>query len=383
MQSSELGAGPWDFTTQKAALHVEVLTRDLDHPWSIAFLPDGRMLVTERPGRLRIVAADGTLDPTPIAGLPPVFAFGIAGLTDVVLHPDFANNQLIYLSYSKARTRDGAPVTVQSDSTLSIIRARWDGGHELTDVQEIYAAEWYGAAPLPQRCCGQGPTFGSYGARMVFGQDGYLYVASGDRNYGEMSQNPASDFGKILRLRDDGGVPRDNPFVGRQGWRPEIWSLGHRNPTGMTVDPRNGTIWATEFGPRGGDELNRITRGANYGWMDVTQGKHYNGEPAKAVKDAPGMTDPVIAWIPDSANPGNLDVYTGPLFPGWDGDLLIAMMNRTLIRAEVGANGQVTQEAMLGDLGQRLRDVRVAPDGSVYVLTDETKGAILKITPKK
>jgi len=382
-ESQPLAEGPWSIASEKGALKVEVLTRGLERPWGMAFLPDGGMLVTERPGRLRIIR-DGVLDPEPITGLPPVFAFGIAGLTDVVLHPDFAQNGLIYLSYSKAHPDAGDKPSVQADSALAVIRAHWDGGHTLSDVQEIFlAAPWYGAPPAVERCCGQGPTFGSYGGRMAFGQDGYLYITSGDRNYGEMVQDQSTDFGKILRIADDGSVPADNPFVGRDGWAPEIWSTGHRNPTGLTVDPATGAIWETEFGPRGGDELNRIERGANYGWMDVTQGQHYNGEPAKGVKNVAGMTDPAIAWLPESHNPGNLDFYDGSLIPGWQGNLLIAMMNRSLIRAELDANGTVThQETLLQDVGQRLRDVRTGPDGAVYILTDENEGALLRITPQ-
>jgi len=381
-QTPPLGEGPWDFQTDQANLHVELVTDALDHPWALAFLPDGDMLVTERPGRLRVIR-DGVLDPQPIDGLPPIFAFGISGLTDVVLHPDFASNRVLYLSYSKAHPDAGASPTVQSDSALAVLRAKWDGGPTLTEVEEIFvAAPWYGAKAV-ERCCGQGPTFGSYGGRMAFGADGKLYISSGDRNYGELVQDPSTDFGKIIRLNDDGSVPQDNPFVGREGWRPEIWSTGHRNQTGLSLDPVTGTLWETEFGPRGGDELNRIEKGANYGWMDVTQGQHYDSTPAKGVKGVPGMTDPVIAWLPDSHNPGNVVAYHGAAFPQWEGNLLVAMMNRSLIRAELGPDGTVTkQEAMLQDLGQRFRDVRVGPDGAVYVLTDETAGALLKLTPK-
>jgi glucose/arabinose dehydrogenase len=218
---------------------------------------------------------------------------------------------------------------------------------------------------------------------MAFGSDGKLYITSGDRNYGELVQDRSTHFGKIIRLNDDGSVPQDNPFVGQEGWQPEIWSTGHRNPTGLSLDPATGTLWETEFGPRGGDELNRIERGANYGWMDVTQGKHYDGTPAKGVTGVAGMTDPVLAWLPDSHNPGNVAVYHGVAFPQWDGDLLVAMMDRSLIRAELGADGQVSkQEVLLKDLGQRFRDVRVGPDGEIYLLTDENEGALLKITAK-
>ena len=371
-----LAEGPWDLSTEKGPIHVEVMSSELERPWALAFLPDGNMLVTERPGRLRLVK-DGKLDPEPIGGLPKIYNLGIAGLMDIALHPDFEENRLIYLSYSKPDPQD------PQNSTLAVMRARWDGGHSLNDIEDIFVADaWYGSRPVPPKCCGQGPVFGSFGGRIVFDKDGKLFVSSGDRNYGEMVQDPSNDFGKILRLNDDGSAPEDNPFAGQDGWEPEIWTLGHRNPTGMTIDPETGAIWSTEFGPRGGDETNRIERGANYGWIDVTQGFHYDGTPAKGIKDVEGMTDPVIVWGPPSANPGNLSVYRGKAFPQWNGDLLIAMMNKSLIRASIDENGAVAgQEAMLTELQQRLRDVRVGPDGALYVLTDENDGALLRVTP--
>ncbi len=378
-----LGAGPWDVQTADAKLHVEVFARELNHPWALAFLPDGAMLVTERPGRLRVIRG-GVLDPKPIEGLPTMISAGIAGLTDIVLHPDFATNRTLYLAYSKSHPDVGNNPTPQANSAMAVMRAKWDGGYRLTEVEDIFVAEpWYGALPIPARCCGQGPAFGSYGGRMAIGEDGYLYVTSGDRNYGELVQDMGNHLGKVLRLNLDGSVPRENPFTSVPGVQPEIWSTGHRNPTGLTIDPETGTMWETEFGPRGGDEVNRIERAGNYGWPDVTQGYHYNGQPpAKGVRDVEGMIDPVWAFGPPSHNPGNIAVYRGAMFPGWDGNLLIAMMNRSLVRLELAPDGHVVaNEAMLGNLGQRFRDVRVAPDGAVYLLTDETAGAILKITP--
>ena len=378
-----LGDGPWVVQTADAKLNVEVFAKGLDHPWALAFLPDGGMLVTERPGRLRLIRG-GVLDPRPIEGLPTMLAAGIAGLTDIVLDPDFATSRTLYLAYSKSHPDAGPNPTPQANSALAVMRAKWDGGYRLTEVEDIFVAEpWYGAPPIPARCCGQGPAFGSYGGRMAIDNEGYLYVTSGDRNYGELVQDMGNHIGKILRIYPNGHIPRENPFTSVPGVQPEIWTTGHRNPTGLTIDPETGTMWETEFGPRGGDELNRIERGKNYGWPDVTQGYHYNGEPpAKGVREVEGMTDPVWAFGPPSHNPGNVAVYRGPAFPKWDGNLLVAMMNRTLVRMELAPDGHVVaQEAMLGDLGQRLRDVRVAPDGAVYVLTDETAGAILKITP--
>ena len=381
-QPTPLGEGPWDAQTWNAKLHVEVVARGLDHPWGMAFAPDGSILVTERPGRLRVIR-DGVLDPTPIEGMPLVYATGIAGLTDIVLDPDFAANRTLYLSYSKSHPDAGDNPTPQANSAMAVMRAKWDGGDHLTEVEDIFVAEpWYGAPPIPARCCGQGPAFGSYGGRMAIDEDGHLFVTSGDRNYGELVQDPGNHIGKILRLNLNGSVPKDNPFTSVPGWQPEIWSTGHRNPTGLTIDPETGTMWETEFGPRGGDEVNRVERGRNYGWPDVTQGYHYNAEPPKkGVRGVEGMTDPIWAFGPPSHNPGNVAVYRGAAFPGWEGNLLIAMMNRTLVRMELAPDGHVVaQEAMLSNLGQRLRDVRVGPDGAVYVLTDETAGALLKIT---
>ena len=382
-RSDPLGEGPWDVQTADAKLHVEVLATGLDHPWGLAFLPDGGMLVTERPGRLRVIRG-GVLDPKPIEGLPTMLAAGIAGLTDIVLDPDFATNRTLYLAYSKSHPDAGDEPTPQANSALAVMRAKWDGGYRLTEVEDIFVAEpWYGAPPVPARCCGQGPAFGSYGGRMAMDKEGYLYVTSGDRNYGELVQDMGNHIGKILRIYPNGNIPRENPFTSVPGVQPEIWTTGHRNPTGLTIDPETGTMWETEFGPRGGDELNRIERAGNYGWPGVTQGYHYNGErPAKGAREVEGMTDPIWAFGPPSHNPGNVAVYRGAAFPNWDGNLLIAMMNRTLVRMELAPDGHViAQEAMLGDLGQRFRDVRVAPDGTVYLLTDETAGAILRVTP--
>ncbi len=373
-----LGDGPWEFATDAGKIRVTVVTKGLDHPWGLAFVPDGSVLVTERPGRLRVIR-DGQLDPKPIEGLPAIRAAVLGGLADVVLHPKFERNRLVYFSYSKPDAKE------PSISTLAVARARWDGGERLEDVEDIFvAADWYGPemAGSNHRCCGQGPADGSFGARMAFGKDGMLYVASGDRNWGEKAQDPASDLGKIVRLRDDGRIPKDNPFVGREGFRPEIYTLGHRNPTGLTVHPRTGELWSTEFGPRGGDELNRIEAGKNYGWILVTHGAHYNGDPVeRGAEGVAGMVDPVLYWAP-SINPGNIAFYDGNAFPAWRGNLFMAAMTRSLVRIDFdSADRPQAQERLLEDLGQRLRDVRQGPDGRLYVLTDETAGALLRIEP--
>jgi glucose/arabinose dehydrogenase len=218
---------------------------------------------------------------------------------------------------------------------------------------------------------------------LAFDSRGLLYVTSGDRNWGEKAQDPSSDFGKILRIRDDGTIPKDNPFVGKSGYRPEIYTLGHRNPLGLTIDPATGQIWATEFGPNGGDELNHIEAGKNYGWILVTEGVHYNGDPvALGHHSVPGMVDPVLYWDP-SINPGDLVFYRGDRFPAWRGNLLIATLTHSLLRVSFDGSGKpVGQEHMLAELGQRLRDVREGPDALLYLLTDETSGAVLRIEPQ-
>ncbi len=377
-QGTELAAGPWDFSTAQADIHVEVLSRELERPWGLAFLPDGGMLVTERVGRLRHVDAAGNLDPTPIGGLPAMYTFGIAGLTGIALHPDFAENRLVYMAYSKIDPDDS------NVSTLAVMRGRWEAGtHELADVEDIFVADtWYGAQPLPERCCGQGPAFGSYGGRILFDADGYLFVTSGDRNFGEQVQDPATQYGKIFRLHDDGTIPEGNPWVGREGHEPRTWSTGHRNPLGLAVNPFTGELWESEFGPNGGDEVNRILRGGNYGWITVTQGFHYNGEPAEGIEDVPGFIDPVFAYGPPSLNPGNLSFYDGEMFPRWSGDLFLASFTQGVLRYETDAVGmpQGEPERLLQDLGQRWRDVQVGPDGALYLLTDQQEGALIKVT---
>src|SRR5688572_9421474 len=211
-QSQPLGDGPWDVQSADAKLHVEVFARGLDHPWAMAFLPDGSMLVTERPGRLRIIR-DGVLDPRPIEGLPTMITAGIAGLTDIVLDPDFATNRTLYLAYSKSHPDAGDKPTPQANSTLAVLRSTWDGGTSLKDVEDIFlATPWYGAPPIPERCCGQGPAFGSYGGRMAIDEDGYLFVTSGDRNYGELARQTDNHIGKVMLLNRDGSVTRDNPY---------------------------------------------------------------------------------------------------------------------------------------------------------------------------
>jgi aldose sugar dehydrogenase len=371
-----LGTGPWDLKSELTPIHVSVVTKGLDHPWGMAFLPNGDMLITERPGRLRLLH-NGVLDPTPLGLLPEIRARSLGGLLDIALHPKFAENHLIYFAYNKPGKDDPA------HSTTAVGRARYDGGTTLSDVKDVFVANaWFGGAGVPKGCCGEGPPDGnSNGGRLVFDRAGYLYITSGDRNYGELAQDPSTDLGKILRVRDDGTIPPDNPFVGKAGYLPEIWTIGNRNPLGLTVHPVTGEIWESEFGPRGGDEVNLIKKGANYGWIIVTKGEHYNGDPSE--KSHEGMVDPVLHWEP-SINPGNLAFYYGDKFPQWKGNLLMGTMTHSVLRATFDDKGNPTgQERMIPELGQRLRDLRVGPDGYVYLLTDETFGALLKMEPGK
>src|SRR5262245_39947164 len=372
-----LGAGPWDLAAGRGTrIHVSVVTKGLDHPWGIAFLPDGGMLVTERPGRLRQIK-NGVLDPTPIGPMPEMLATGLGGLLDVSLHPRFAQNRLIYLTYSKPGPKG------PGDATTAVLRAKWDGGSTLTEVKDILVADAYHGGPgSPQ---GLGPASGSYGSRLAWDRAGFLYVSLGDRNYPPASQDPASHIGKILRIRDDGTVPADNPFVSRPGYKPEIYSLGHRNPLGLAFHPVTGELWSTEEGPQGGDELNRIEMGKNYGWPRTSLGRNYDGTKVGEGFSAPGIEDPVVFWVPAIAISG-LSFYDGDKFPAWKGNALVgAMRNNTgqhIQRVQFNAKGEPTgREIFLSELKQRIREVKPGPDGNIYAITDETFGAVLKIEP--
>jgi glucose/arabinose dehydrogenase len=333
------------------------------------------MLVTERPGRLRVIRS-GVLDPTPIGPMPEMLAVGLGGLLDVALHPQFATNRLIYLSYSKKGPGDG-------NATTAVMRARWDGGSTLADVKDILVTNgWHGGPGSPK---GIGPATGSYGSRLAFDKNGLLYVTTGDRNYPAFSQDPANHNGKILRIRDDGTVPPDNPFIGRKEYQPEIYTLGHRNPLGLAFHPQTGELWSTEQGPQGGDELNLIQAGKNYGWPRVSLGRNYEGTRVGEGFTAPGLEEPVVFWVPAIAVSG-LSFYDGDKFPAWRGNALVGAM-----RANTGQHIQRVQfnpqalpigrELILGELRQRIREVKPGPDGFVYALTDETFGAVLKIEP--
>ncbi|MEL1264161.1 PQQ-dependent sugar dehydrogenase [Pseudoxanthomonas putridarboris] len=342
-------------------IRVTEVARGLDHPWSLAFLPDGRMLVTERPGRLRHVAADGAIS-APISGVPEVFATGQGGLLDVALAPDFADSQRIYLSYAEPG-ENGTAGTAVAYGTLA--------GDALTDVKVVYRQE-------PKV---EGPNH--FGSRLVFDGQGHLFVSQGERNQRPLSQELDKLQGKLVRLNLDGSVPQDNPFVGRAGARPEIWSYGHRNMQGMAQDPRTGKLWQNEHGPRGGDEINLPEPGKNYGWPIITHGINYSGQPIpEAVgKAKEGMEQPYHVW---EKSPGlsGMAFYTGRPGNPWNDSLFQgSLAERNLIRLTLQGDRIVNEERLLNEIGERVRDVRVGPDDNIYVLTDEDDGKLWRIEP--
>jgi glucose/arabinose dehydrogenase len=364
--SPPLPALPLTFETTEYRIRVSLVAKDLVNPWSLAFLPDGAMLVTERPGRLRIIR-NGVLDPQPIAGVPAVKAVALSGLLDVVLHPKFADNHLLYLSYSKAR-EDGL-------STTALARGRL-GDAGLSDVKDIFLANSWSRSST------------NYGGRVAFDRDGMLYLTIGERQEEERAQNPGDHGGKVVRLRDDGSVPPDNPFVGKTGYLPEIFSLGHRSPQGLAMQPSTGLMWENEHGQQGGDELNIIRAGRNYGWPLATFGINYDGEKHGEPFPRGDLEPPFAYWVPSIAISG-LMFYTGDKFPAWKDNVFVGGMfqGRTrgtgqVQRIVLNAKGlPIQREPLLVDLHQRIRDVRQGPDGLVYVLTEEPAGALLKIEP--
>ena len=346
------------YSTDKQRFHLVRVTDGLEHPWGLAFLPDGRMLVTERPGRLRIVA-DGWLVPEPVAGVPEVWDEGQGGLLDVALHPGFAENGLVYLSYSSPDNDDDAATAVALGRLV---------GDRLEDVEEIYVA-------LPRDDNGR-----HFGSRLVFA-DGYLFVTAGDRGDSDRAQELDDPAGSIIRLHDDGRVPEDNPFVGTAGARPELYSVGHRNPQGMTLEAATGRIYAIEHGPKGGDELNLIEPGVNYGWPVITHGKSYMGFKIGEGTRKEGMAQPVHYWVP-SISPSGLMIYDADRFPAWQGSFFAgALSGELLVRLEVAGGKVVVEERMLEDLEERFRDVRQGPDGLIYLLTDHPDGMLLRLEP--
>ena len=360
-----LGAGPFVLdTAEQHKIRVTVVTQSLEHPWSLVFLPDGSMLVTERPGRIRVIR-NGVLDPKPLGGVPQPKTNGNGGLMDIALHPRFVENHLVYFTYDKPVEKD--------KGTPAVARGRLEGS-ALVDVRDIVVTDaWEGT--------------GGLNARIVFGRDGMLYMSTGG-NVGWVAQEPGSLRGKILRVRDDGTVPPDNPFLGRSGYRPEIYTLGHRNSLGLIVHPETGVIWNNENGPNGGDEINIILPGRNYGWPAVSFGRDYAGPRISENPTREGFENPLVVWIPSIAVAG-MAVYTGDRFPKWKNNVFVGSM-RT---GEIPGTGhlerivfnerteELRRESMLGELKQRIREVRQGPDGYLYLLTDEDNGALLRIEP--
>jgi glucose/arabinose dehydrogenase len=348
-------------TAEGQDVRVVVVARGLSHPWGLAFLPDGIMLVTERGGRLRVIR-DGTLDPQPISGVPAVRAIGLSGLMDVALHPRFAENRFVYLTYTKPVGND--------QSTLALARGTLNG-NALTDVRDVFVA---------------GPGTGG-ASRIAFGRDGTLFMTTGGGG-GNGAQDPNSHAGKVLRLTDSGGVPTDNPFVGRAGYKPEIYSLGHRNSLGLAIHPGTGEVWQNENGPNGGDEINIIRPGRNYGWPIVSYGRTYPGPWQSEQFWQRGFEQPVVFWVPSIAISG-ITFYTGNKLPKWKGDVFVGGM-RT---GEIPGTGhlerilfnenmeELRRESLLNELRQRIRDVRQGPDELLYLLTDAEDGAVLRIEP--
>lgn len=339
---------------------VEVVTDGLNHPWGMQFLPDGRALVTERPGDLLVVDLD-TGARRPVAGVPEVAAEGQGGLLDVVLHPDFAENGWVYLSYA-GHGRGGRATHVN--------RFAFDG-QRLTEPLEPFVA----GPPLRARH--------HFGSRLVFGQDGYLYVSTGDRGERDRAQRLDDFQGVTARLNDDLTVPEDNPFVGREDAEPAIFSYGHRNIQGMTVHPETGRIWQAEHGPRGGDEINLLVAGANYGWPLESYGGEYRDGSAIGAKPGTveGVTSPIYYWT-ESFSPSGITVYHGEAFPDWYGDVFVgSLVRQQLVRLTVEDERITGAETLLGDSGWRIRDVRTGPDGYLYLLVDAASAPLLRIRP--
>ncbi|HYC75117.1 PQQ-dependent sugar dehydrogenase [Brevundimonas sp.] len=348
----------------EVALEHTVVASGLEEPWGLALLPDGRWLVTERPGRMRILTAQGAVG-EPIAGLPAVDARGQGGLLDVAVGPTFAQDRLIYWSY--AEPREGGNATSVARGSLS------DGGDRVENVQVIFRA-------LPTYDGGA-----HFGSSLAFDRAGHLFITLGDRSDAPMrpqAQDPGSHMGKTIRINADGSVPSDNPFVDREDARPEIWSLGHRNVQGIAIAP-NGDVWTVEHGTRGGDEVNLDRAGLNYGWPVIAYGIEYRGGPInQGITAREGMEQPVYYWDPVIA-PGGMAVYDGAMFPGWRGNLLVAALReKHIARLVLDGNRVVGEERLLTDLGERIRDIAVAPDGAVWAITDEPNGKLVRLAAR-
>jgi glucose/arabinose dehydrogenase len=354
------------FPSSAGELKVDTVAGGLVHPWSLAFLPDGRMLVTERPGRMRIVTRAGQLSAA-LAGVPEVFAQSQAGLMDVILARDFAQSRTIYFCY--AEHADGG-------GRIAVARAQLDDNARaprLNAVTTIFRQQGPASRGL------------NIGCRMAQASDGNLFVTLGDHfSSARLAQALDNHIGKVVRITPEGKAPPDNPFVGKQGALPEIWAYGLRNAEGLAFNPADGKLWEQEHGPRGGDEINIIEKGKNYGWPVVSYGVNYDGSPVGAGKQrAPGMTDPVWHWTPSIA-PSGMAFYTGNLIPSWNGSLISGALKFELLsRLTLDGDRAVKEERLLQSLHERIRDVRQGPDGAIYLLTDNSAGRILRLAPAK
>jgi aldose sugar dehydrogenase len=346
------------FETEAGQLAVKTVAGDLEHPWAIEFLPDNKMLVTERPGRLRIITSDGKAS-EPLTGLPEVDAEGQGGLLDVALDPKFAENRMIYVSFAEAR--DGGNGTSVARAKLS------EDERSLENAEVIFR---------------QVPAFASgahFGSRLVFDRDGKLFITMGDRfALREKAQDPSTDIGKIARINTDGSIPEDNPKP--ENWRPELWSIGHRNVQGAVLNPDTGQLWTSEHGARGGDEINTPQAGKNYGWPVITYGVDYSGEKIGEGTKKQGLEQPLHYWDPSIA-PGGMTFYSGKLIPQWKGNLLVgALKGQHVARLALDGTRVTAEEQLFKGVG-RIRDVKEGPDGALYLLTDEGNGALLRVTP--
>lgn len=353
------------YSSEKHDFRLVTVVEGLENPWGIAFLPYGEILVTERPGRLRLIR-NGTLS-EPIAGVPEVFARQQGGLLDVAIHPDFEQNRLVYLAFAKP---------VPGGANTAVIRGRLEG-LQLLDVEEIFDGNNVSAGGV------------QFGARLVFDGAGHLFVSIGDRNappvLGEGENHPAQELsnhaGTIIRIFDDGRVPPDNPFVGQAGVEPEIWSYGHRSPQGLALHPVTGELWETEHGPQGGDELNHIRPGANYGWPIIGFGVQYGGQKIHESTALEGLEQPVHYWVPSIATSG-LAFYDGDEFPEWKGNAFVGgLAGQHLARVELDGTRSVASEQLIAGWGKRIRDVRSGPDGFLYIVTDESNGGVYRLEP--
>tara|TARA_R110000824_G_scaffold386283_5_gene581056 strand:- start:18911 stop:20086 length:1176 start_codon:yes stop_codon:yes gene_type:complete len=356
---SDLNAAAQEGAITAPAYQIVPVVEGLDHPWSLTFLPDGSMLIVHLNGRI-VLVKDGALSPDPVAGVPPVFFRSQGGLFDAILHPEFETNRLIYLSYAHG---DG------DANATRVARARFDGA-SLHDVEVIFEATPLKDTPV------------HYGGRLLFLPDGTLLITTGDGfDYREKAQMLDNHLGKIVRINDDGSVPADNPFVDRDGALPQIWSYGHRNVQGILYDTQSGRVYAHEHGAQGGDEINVIEPGKNYGWPVITHGIDYSGARVSPFVEYDGMEQPLLHWTPSIA-PAGFTLYRGDKFPQWQGDLFVGALAAQHVRRVHLVDGNVdAQEELFGELGQRIREVRTGPDGYLYLLTDKENGSLLRVEP--